>query len=82
MCRNSLFFFSEDLEIQDPDFHKRASGGACGSPSFLDRLRLRRVMKAAAAAVWGCPRKLHKRFYIRVILTSLNAAICTATDSN
>lgn len=36
----------------------------------------------AAAAVWGCPGELHKRVYKWVVLTSVNAAICTATDCN
>lgn len=53
-------------------FTKRENG-PCGSV-------MRRAVKAAA--VRGCPVELHKSFYIRVVSTAVNAAICTATDGN
>lgn len=71
-----FIFFPKD-EIQFTISKRRAVLHVVPCHSWTDSDR---TVKAAAAR--GGPGELHKRFYKWVILTSLNAAICTATDSN
>ena len=80
MWMNSVF--PKDLEIQGHDFHTREICGACGCLSFLDRLRQTeswRKQQQQYGAVLG---SYTRGFYKWVVLTSVNAAICTATDCN